>query len=344
MSVTRLLSVSVALAIALGSRAVGQGSVPPGTLRGMQRTVGLNPPAVPGANVHQVHMVQLPGDPDGTYTCALTVGSLPAANGGVGGNDILTGKYDALNDTFTPDLHAAGLNGSVNDFGFMFHHSGLIATWDRPGAAGTVQIATRQNLNSAWVARGPVTGLQPGPNYYDPALADLNGRLILLYLSGGVGAASIAWCPLDVNTLQAGPSYVIVRPARAGSEANSPTPIVTSAGQLIGLSHHDVLGSDNDHYFSFDLDPVTPSVLFFDTPTWLNNGGYAGGVFYDAESTPAPYHILDLETVWWTGGRAAIGTSMEVTVNAPGRLSGVPPISFFVASRNFLPNPIPVAA
>jgi hypothetical protein len=150
-------------------------------------------------------------------------------------------------------------------------------------------------------------------------------------------------CPLDVNTLQAGPTTVVVAPARAGSVANSPTPIVTSTGELVGLSHHDVLASDNDHYFSFDLDPATPSVLFLDTPTWINNGGYAGGVFYDAESTPAPYHIFDVETVWWTGGRAAIGTNLEVTVNAPGRMSGVPAISFFVVSRGFLASPVAIA-
>ena len=290
--------------------------------------------------MNQLHLVQLPGDPNGTYTCALTVTALPAANGGVGGQDIVTGKYDALNDTFTPDLLAAGVNSASVDFGFMFHHSGLIAVWERTGP--TIEVATRPNLTSAWVHKGTVSGITGGPAARDPSLADVNGQLVVIYMLGPAGNASIVYSPLDQNTLIAGPATTIVAPSGAARQANSPTPIVTSAGELIGLSHHDRDSVDNDHWMSFDLDPATPSVLFIDTTTWINNGGFAGGRFFDAQNTPAPYHAIDVESVWWTGGRAGVGTTMEITANVPGRTSGSPTISFFMISRGFLPTPQPV--
>jgi hypothetical protein len=311
-----------------------QGLVPPATLRPIQKQNGLSVPAVPGQETQQIHMVRLPGDPPGTYTVALTVLNLPAANGGAGGQDILTGKYDALTDTFTPDTLAAGVNTTGTEFGFMIHSNGLVAVVDR---LTSVVAFTRPNVTSAWTLKGTVTGLPAGPGYYDPAVADIGGQLVVLYVTGTTANGSIAYSPLDINTLVAGPSVTVVRPRGAGA-ANSPTPVVTSTGELIGLSHHDVIGSDNDHYISMDLDPNTPSVLFIDTTTWINNGGFAGGTFFDAEAL-VPYQITSTQAVWWTGGRAAIGTNMEITVNVPPKTTGVPDLSFIMLSRAFLPTP-----
>ena len=325
-----LLSISL-----LATGLYAQGLVPPATLRTIQKQAGLCTPAVPGSGVQQVHVVKLPGDPAGTYTVGLTVTALPPGNGGVGGSDALTGKYDVFTDTFTPDLHAAAVNSTGTEFGFMIHSNGLVAVVDR---LSSVLVATRANVVSPWVVKGSVTGLPAGPGYYDPSVANVGGQLVLLYVTGSAGNASIAYSPLDINTLAAGPSVIVVRPNRATGEANSPTPIVTSAGELVGLSHHDVVGSDNDHYMSMDLDPNTPSVLFIDTTTWINNGGFAGGKFFDAESV-TPYQITSTEAAWWTGGRAAIGTNMEITVNVPPRSTGTPHLSFIMLSRAFLPTP-----
>jgi hypothetical protein len=160
---------------------------------------------------------------------------------------------------------------------------------------------------------GAVGGL-PGQSYYDPALADHNGQLHLLH----VLALDIAMTPIDPNTGQpTGPFQVIALGARPGATANSPTPVVDSTGQVIGISHHDVLGGDNDHYMSLDLDPNTPAVLMNDTTTWTNNGGWCGGRFFDAVSSPSPYHIFSMDTFWTTGGRARIGTNMEIKAFSP---------------------------
>jgi hypothetical protein len=336
----RILSLLSLAACVATAHLDAQGVVPPATLRGLQRTSGLNPPGVPGNAVHQVHLVQLPGDPDGTYSCALTVTGLPTTNGGAGGTDIVTGKYDALNDVFTPDLNAAAVNSAGAEFGFMFHHTGLIAVFERTGP--TIEVATRPSLTSAWTHAGTVSGITGGPAARDPSLADLAGQLIVIYMLGPAGNASIVYSPLDRNTRVAGPPTTIVMPSGPARQANSPTPIVTSTGELIGLSHHDRDASDNDHWMSMDLDPNTPSVQFIDTPSWKNNGGYAGGKFFDAESAPAPYHVNDVEAVWWTGGRASIGTSMEITANVPPRSSGNVDISFFMLSRGFLSSATPV--
>jgi hypothetical protein len=329
-----LLSLSL---LATGLNA--QGLVPRATLRAIQKHPALCTPAVPATDTQQIHMVRLPGDPAGTYTVALTVTGLSAANGGVGGMDILTGKYDALADVFTPDLHAAAVNSAGTEFGFMIHSNGLVAVIDR---LSSVLVATRANVVSPWVPKGTVTGLPAGPGYFDPAVANIGGQLVLLYVTGSAASASIAYSPLDINTLAAGPAVILVRPNRtSGGQANSPTPIVTSTGELVALSHHDVVGSDNDHYMSMDLDPNTASVLFIDTTTWINNGGFAGGTFFDAESV-APYQITSTQSAWWTGGRAAIGTNMEITINVPPKSSGAPHLSFIMLSRAFLPTPLAI--
>jgi len=321
--------------VASTSAVFAQGVVPPVTLRAKQRTPGFMQPPVPGTGLEQVHMVALPGDPAGTWTCSLTVENLPAGNGGVGGTDLLTGKYDALTDTFTPDNPnlAANLNTSGTEFGLVVHSSGLWAVLDR--LPGSPILCNRANLTAPWTPLGPLQGL-PSQSYYDPSLATYNGQLVLVHVWGN----DIGMSVINTAGISVGPATLIARANRSGATANSPTPIVDSNGELIGISHHDVINAtgDNDHFISMDLDPNTASVMFIDTTTWINNGGFCGGNFYDAEAI-TPYQIFDVQSAWWTGGRSGINANMEISAyippsNTPGS------ISFFFASRRFLTTAI----
>ncbi|MGE0145133.1 MAG: hypothetical protein AB7I19_18075 [Planctomycetota bacterium] len=299
------------LALSLTPALLAQGVVPPLQITQLNSHPSLSAGSVPGSNVQQVHLVPLPGSPSNQYLVGLTAGALQAGFGGVGGTDLLTGIYDSLTDTFAPDNLAAALNTSGTEFGLMISHDGLLAVFDR--LPGLPQLATRSAVGAPWSLVGTITGL-PTQSYYDPALARYRGAWHLLHVLG----SDIAMTPIDVTTgALTGASRVLVQSAIVGSTANSPTPVVDSNGELIGLSHHDVVGSDNDHYMSMDLDPLTSSVLLNDTTTWTNNGGFVGGRFFDAENSPAPYHVFSIDTYWCTGGRAPVGGAMELRVFTP---------------------------
>lgn len=319
------------VAAALATTLLGQGVVPPLQVLQTNPHPGLNPGPVPGASVQQVHMVHLAGDPANVFLTAMTVTGL-SGFGGVGGSDLLTGSYDVLTDTFTPDADAGGLNTGGTEFGLMLHHTGLFAAFDR--LPGLPHFARRTATGQPWIDVGTINGL-PSQSYYDPALADYQGQTYLLHVLG----FDIAMTPIDVSTGQlTGASRVIVRAARTGSTANSPTPVLAPNGELIGLSHHDVLASDNDHYMSLDLDPLTPAVLMNDTTTWTNNGGFVGGRFFDAESSPSPYHVFSMDTFWCTGGRGPIGSTIDVTMYTPPTTGTEFYLSGLVLSLGFSPT------
>lgn len=348
------LTAFIALGLLLPPAALGaQGKVPPPQVSAFAPDPLFVAPYVPGTGYHQIHMVPYPGQP-GRFIVGLTADSLPAANGGTGsGMDLLTGVFDAVQKTFTPDLFAAALNSSGTEFGLMLLHDGLLAVFESnglvPSSQNEVMLASRPNLNSPFAVLGPI-GNAPRANsqsYWDPSLAMVEGKLRLLYvLNNASGGGDIAMADLNLAARTIGTGIPIILTPVASYTANSPTPIVDSNGDLIGVSHHvvDNATSDNDHYMSFDLDPLTPAVLFIDTASWINNGGFAGGTFYDGEYLPSPYHIMALESAWWTGGRAALGGRMEVTVNAPIQGPGaIPWLSFFMLSRGFLANPLPLS-
>src|SRR5690606_3950202 len=93
--------------------------------------------------------------------------------GGVGGTDLLTGSYDVLTDTFTPNTEAAALNTTGTEFGMMLHHSGLYAVFDR--LPGLPWLAARPAVGQPWTIVGQINSL-PSQSYYDPALADFGGQ------------------------------------------------------------------------------------------------------------------------------------------------------------------------
>jgi len=328
----RLILVPALLASALAA----QGTVPPYVVQVTNPHPSLSSPSIPGNAVEQIHLVHLATDPPNVFLCGLTVDGLSAAYGAVGNRDLLTGKYDAQTDTFTPDTNAAALNTANYEFGLTFHHSGLWATFDDYTTAG-VSLAKRASVNAPWTFVGRVGGL-PAQSYYDPVLADYNGQTMLVHVLGN----DIAMTPIDLNnaTLM-GASTIIVRSTQGGT-VNSPTPILDSNGELIGLSHHDLVVSDNDHYLSMDLDPNTPPLLVNDTATWTNNGGVAGGRFIDAEYTPSPYHAISIDALWCTGGRAKIGGSMEVRVHVPPTSSPVIHVSYLLLSTQFANAPLSI--
>jgi hypothetical protein len=318
--------------LALAPSLVAQGVVPPFQIGSTNPLPGIGATALPVTSVQQIHAIHLPSDPPQVFLCGITATGLAPANGGVGGQDLLTGRYDALTDTFTPDNDAAALNTSGTEFGMMIHSSGLYAVFDR--LPGPPQLATRPNLNSPWQWVAAISGL-PSQSYYDPALADVNGVAHLLHVLG----SDIARSPIDLSTgALTGPSVVIVRAAQPGGTANSPTPVTDSRGELIGVSHHDLLASDNDHRMSLDLDPNTPSVLFNDTASWTNNGAFVGGRFLDAEDSPGPYHVLAIDSYWCAGGRAAVGAPMEIRAFVPPSAGTDLFLSFLMVGANFLPS------
>jgi hypothetical protein len=195
---------------------------------------------------------------------------------------------------------------------------------------GRPWLAARNAIGQPWQVVGQFTQL-PSQPFYDPSLADYRGQTWLLHVLG----TSIAMTPINLgNATLVGPSVVIVDAASPGSTANSPTPVLDANGQLIGLSHHDFL-NESDHYLSLDLDPNTPSVLMNDTPTWTNNGGFAGGRFFDAQFTGTP-HVFAIDTVWFTGGRAAVGTTMHVRIYTPPTTSNELYLSLFALGGAFL--------
>ena len=314
-----------------------QGLVAPPKLGKFAKDPLFNAPNVPGKTFSQIHIIPYPGKP-GKYIVGMTVNSgLPGAWGGKGGSDLLCGVYDIRTDKFTPDKNAAFLNSSRTEFGLTLYHDGLLAYFESSRSGKyTGYLARRKSLQEPFSIVGPIQGL-PKQSYWDGSLADVGGRLHLVH----VYKHDIAVSPLDPSkpALTGSPKIVVRTPVQ-GKDANSPTPIVDSRGELIGLSHH-VSVNANDHWLSFDLDPSTPALPFITTPDWINNGGYTAGTFYDADSAKTGYRISSVRAVWLAGGIASIGKKMEVAAYIP--VQGVHPVpwvfSFLMLSTGFRKSP-----
>lgn len=295
----------------LTSALSAQGLVPPFQMAQSNRPLGLNAGAVPGIEVRHVDLVHLPGSPPNVFYGSLTVLLLPPAFGGVARMDLLCGTYDVSTDTFTPNMDAAALNTSASEWGMRVHRSGLLAVFDRLN--GWPWLAARPALGQPWQVVGAIRPLVPQSGY-DPVLADHRGRLHLVYRS----QRDIVMSPIDPATgFVTGSSTVIVVPSTPSSFVYSPQPVTDANGELLGISHSERNEADGDHRMSMDLDPATPSVLMNDTTTWTHAGGFTGGRFFDGECFPLMCGILAVDAFWFTGGRAAIGTSMPVTFHAP---------------------------
>lgn len=322
--------------LVLAAAGAAQGSVGPGQWHATHSAAGLSPARLGVSGVHQVHMVRLLEDPAGQWRCALTVDGLPLSRGGQGGLDLLSGLYDPAADSFVPDGQAAPLNTPGDEFGLMLHAEGLLAAFER---TGQVIIARRADVSAPWNALGPVRNLPP-QSYYDPALANVDGQLHLLFDN----APRIDMVPIELVAMSlVGQPMPIVLPARPGSFANSPTPLVDANGNLIGVSHHDVLGTDNDHYLALDLDPTTPSLLATDTPGWSHNGGFAGGAFFGAERALTGNTVTRTGLTWMppTRGRPGDDVFLEVFVGEPQVPEPMNPPAAML-SPHYLPVPFAI--
>lgn len=312
-------SASVALtlsALAPAAQVAAQGQVGPGVFDAPTAAAGLSPARLGVQGVHAMHMVRLLEDPPLHWRCALTVDGLPPSRGGQGGRDLLTGLYDAGQDVFVADGEALPLNSAGDDSGLSLHASGLLATFERPGQ---VLIARRGSLGQPWNIAGVVANL-PIQTQYEPALADVDGRTHLLFDN----APQIVMVPLDLATLQVGPEVVVVAPARAGCVAHSAVPILDDNANLIGVSHHERLGTASELRLALDLDPSTPSLTAVQAPNWLRHGGFAGGAFFDVEQRAAGDAAVRTGLTWMPRHRARPGDDAFLDVYVGGALVAQP--------------------
>ncbi|MCA8971278.1 MAG: hypothetical protein KDC95_15915 [Planctomycetes bacterium] len=312
--------------------ATAQGSVGPHALGSLQECVGLGLTKLGVLDAEQINFVQLPSDPPGTYYVSLTVYGLSTARGGAGSDDLLTGRYDILTDTFTENLDAAGLNTAGTEFMLGMHSSGLFAVFDRPGLS--LQFASRGSVTSPFVDRGSITGV-PFQSWYDPNLATVDGKLHLVCRINN----DLAMMPLDTTTLVAGTPTVIARSTGSG-QLNSSAPILDANGEMIGISYHDLIGNDNDHWVSFDLDPATPGHVVLDNATFYSNGSFFGGRYFAALSDSSGYRITQRDYMWCAGGVGPVGGSMDIAAYVPADLAASS-ISFLMISASYA-NPVTI--
>jgi hypothetical protein len=309
MSMSRSLLVFVAAAASLAA----QGSVGPLVTGPLREWSDLSRARLQVAQVKSISAIELPGDPPGTYYVGLTVTSLPATRGGMGDNDVLTGRYDVVTGAWTEDGAAAAINTTSSQFCMSLHSSGLLAAVDED-AQGRVVIARRASLSAPFARAGIVSGL-PAQAWYDSSIATVDGQLHLLATING----NVARIPLDLTTLQAGTPVVLARPP-AGELGNSSQPIVDRNGEMIALSFHSLPTSyiRNDHRVAYDLDSATPDFLVTTTGDWISNGTYLGSRYVQARNNAAGgYRLVGYDLIWSGGGRASIGTNMPIDTFAP---------------------------
>ncbi|MEZ5962976.1 MAG: hypothetical protein R3F56_03925 [Planctomycetota bacterium] len=334
-------SIAVLFPLAATTMLAAQGAVIPTSLSPIVDSQQLSPTTLGVVEVNSISAVHLMGDPAGTYYLGLTVRGLSSARGGVGGLDLLTGRYDRVSGTFVEDGAAAALNTASDQFAMSVHASGLLAVTD-DYATGTVQLAQRASVGQPFTVAGAIVGLTP-QGYYDPALATIDGQLHLLATFGN----DIAALPLDAATRTVGAPRVIARVTTAGRTANSAQPIVDGNGDMVGLSFHELESfafTDNDQWIAADLDPATPALRVVDSNEFFSNGAYVGGHYIAALSDSAGYRLVEYPVVWCTGGRARTGTTMSVLAFAPPRLMGSWLTSLLLSGSFITPVSLPFAA
>ncbi len=289
-----LLRASVLLACCAAGPTPAQGPVPPTLLSTPQTTAGLRPPAVPVSEVWGLSMVHLPGDPPGMVTCCVDGWGMAGQYGGLGGNDVLTGHYDPVIDTFVPNALAAGLNtASGDEYCLRIHRDGLLAIYSRWAAGrGETWVAQRPSVTAPWqpldlatlrigTSRVVVRSSFPGGAVHSPdPILDAQGELIgFSHMDGVVPAQGVA----------------------TGWQA-----------------------------FSFDLDPNTPPVNVFQVPgKWLMYAARIGDrviciaadVRNQRSSIP---RVFDAPLVWWPGAPDSCARTSWILVSTTFLPSPVP--------------------
>jgi hypothetical protein len=110
----RPIALSLSALGLLTAGATAQGNVwPPSLSTCFTENLALAPVAPnPYASVQQIHLMK--STTPGVYWVAITATSLQTAFGGVGGQDLLTGRYDALQKTVTWDTANAHPTNPMN--------------------------------------------------------------------------------------------------------------------------------------------------------------------------------------------------------------------------------------
>ena len=318
---------------ALATLLAAQTGSPPGISKAMsfssQITVGSNGSSG-FSSISQISHQQLPRDPAGTWTTCLSGGGLATAFGGVGGSDMLIGRWNRLTKKFTRTTEAAKLNSTGTDFGLMLDSTGRHAVFDRAsGPFYAFRVAPGIAFSTATAIAG-ITGV-----FVDPALGRINGKLVLFFIIG----PDIVMQSLDVSNPTApkvtGTAVIVAKTMKSGGTANSPTPLIGKDGDTEGLFAADVVSPDNDMTFNADLNPATPALMFVNTNGWINNGGVAGGMFTFANAN----QVSQVETAWLVGDDEAIGKIADIT-GAVIKGGATPAITvLFMAAKEITPLP-----
>jgi hypothetical protein len=275
-------------------------------------------------DIQQVSCQQLAGDPAGVYTTALSVGALCSTYGGNGLYlGLLLGKYDVQAGTFAASNLAAALNTPAdNNFGLQLEPGqGRYAVFDRFDKSFNylgVFAASRANAAAPFPAAVQVQGIAGLTHgYADPALGYVGGKLKLFYLATISGQTGIYADDYDPATAKvAGQPALVAVGARAGGTINSPTPLTGPDGDVEALWHADLLGNDNDLYYSNDLDPTTPALPVVDTPAWKNNGAVAGGRLLFGNGAVGWKQIGEVRGAWLLGDVEDIGGTLDIAAGA----------------------------
>jgi hypothetical protein len=262
--------------------------------------------------VEQVQLVRLPNDPPGFWTAALTVQGLAAAWGGMGGHDLLIGRYHAVSDVFQPMTTARACNTPGDEVGAMLDATGRHLVFLQNGRL----VHSQRPDAIAPFGHGIAASNVPAEPILDPALGMSDGEITLFYRHPTDQGLRRAVYDVSTSTLY-GPSVLVQRSARGGT-STSPTPLFASNGEIHGLLHHDALGTDANMLLATDLAAATPSTGVLDTQGTLSRGSHAGGRFVSTEVMGAqPAQVVGAPAVWMTSGEALIGQPATMQFYVP---------------------------
>jgi len=293
---------------------------------------------------------KMPGDPAGTFTICFTIRALVQPwNPGFSG--FLIAKWTPGAKTplvLTPqanDLNEAFIDYNLNLEPVRRNHKGRVVGGGRVGVFDRFQfgssgleyvgayLATRKDDRSNFGKARKISGLVGMPEYADPTLGYVDGRLKLFYTStqkalGGKPVFGIWMQDLDAESASGprvrGRATLVAKGNDRGVGKkpwlpHSPNLVHGADGDVEGMflaeGEDDTTFQRSDLFFAADLDPATPHALTLASKGWIASGGLAGGTLLvnDSEIVGAPRVA---EGAWLVGDRVARGERADVTLTA----------------------------
>lgn len=270
--------------------------------------------SVPGQDIRSVHHVQLPGDVPGTWTTALSVGSLENWFGGDGkSSGLVLGLFDPGKGTFVVNQEAKALNSSADESNFYLDAKGL---WAIFRSGNSIMLASRAKVGTAFGKPVAVTGFGALQDP-SPSLARVGGQDVCFYSDG----TSILSAPIDLKNAKVDltKATLVSHVVQKGARPFAPTPLIGADGDCEGvLFSEEVSITDSDLVWAGDLDPTTPALLFMQRPDYTNNASPAGGYISWAhrDLPKLPWHLMHSEAAWLLGDIEAPGGLMDITLAA----------------------------